>query len=269
MTWAKLDDRFPRNPKAMAAGPLGRDLFCCGLCYCNEHLTDGFIPVEALSTLAPGNRQITSTARRLVMLRLWEKVKGGYRVHDYHDHNPTSSEIKAERKAKKDRQERWRRRRSDASRNASHDASHGIASDASTDASTGGARRRPPTPTPTPTPTPPISPPHARSRKRGLAADDPVALTWLDALNEANGSSFRPTVANLKPIRARLKDGFTLEQAQTVVHDRVIRWRGTDMAEFLRPDTLFGGKFDSYLQAASNGHLQAADPYKDFPRAAP
>lgn len=290
MTWAKIDDRWPRHPKAVAAGPLGRDLYICGLCYCNEHLTDGFIPRTALSTLSPGLQNPSRTARRLVELGLWETAtrprddtdataarplrdraatrtgshrdrrttRDGFIVHDYHDYNATASDVKEKLNARKLRQQRWRERNRDASRNAEGDAS-----------ATRNQRRGGDDAHSSPllsTPIPPISPPRARSRRRA-ALDDPAALDWLELLNREAGSAFTATLANLKPIRARLRDGFKLEQAETVVRDRVTKWRGTEWAEYLRPETVFGGKFDSYLHAASNG--KPVDPYQDFPRSAP
>jgi uncharacterized phage protein (TIGR02220 family) len=103
-----------------------------------------------------------------------------------------------------------------------------------------------------------------KARRRDALRSEATARTWLEVLNRENGSAFTATAANLKPIRARLKDGFTTDQAEAVVRDRVSRWKGTEMAEYLRPETLFGGKFDSYLQAATNGH-HPVDPYRDFP----
>jgi len=71
-------------------------------------------------------------------------------------------------------------------------------------------------------------------------------------LNEKAGKSFKP---NPKPtiqhITARFKEGFTLEDFKTVIDFKVNEW-GTDpkMMEFIRPQTLFGTKFESYLEAA-------------------
>lgn len=45
-----------------------------------------------------------------------------------------------------------------------------------------------------------------------------------------------------------------LEQARAVVTTKAREWRGTEWAKFLRPATLFGPKFDGYLQASMNGH---------------
>lgn len=75
------------------------------------------------------------------------------------------------------------------------------------------------------------------------------ALAWLQLLNEEADCSFRQTDANLRPIRARLHEGFTVEDAKAVVVAKVREWRGTDRAQYLRPATVFGPKFDGYLQA--------------------
>ncbi len=79
-------------------------------------------------------------------------------------------------------------------------------------------------------------------------------IEWLDTLNREAGTHFKPTDSNLRAIRARLREGHTLADAEAVVRTKVAEWRGTDFAKYLRPSTLFGPKFDSYLQASRNGH---------------
>jgi hypothetical protein len=108
MTWAKVDDRFPRHPKAMQAGPMACWLYVCGLCYANEHLTDGYIADTAVSSLAPSLPRPRVHARALVEAGLWEAAEGGFRIHDYHVFNPTAARIKAEREANRDRIRRYR-----------------------------------------------------------------------------------------------------------------------------------------------------------------
>jgi len=80
-----------------------------------------------------------------------------------------------------------------------------------------------------------------------------VAPLWLDLLNRETGTAFTATEANLRPIRARIRDGHSLAQARTVVQAKVREWRGTEFDKYLRPATVFGPKFDSYLQAAVKG----------------
>jgi uncharacterized phage protein (TIGR02220 family) len=82
----------------------------------------------------------------------------------------------------------------------------------------------------------------------------PEPLAWLDILNTQAGTDFKPTEPHLRPIRARLREGYTRDQAETVVRVKIAEWRGTDFAKYLRPSTLFGPHFDGYLQASRNGH---------------
>lgn len=69
-------------------------------------------------------------------------------------------------------------------------------------------------------------------------------------LNEKAGTKYRPTSAKTKAaIHARLSEGFTLEDFQTVIDKKCAEWIGTEWEKFLRPSTLFGTKFEEYLNA--------------------
>jgi uncharacterized phage protein (TIGR02220 family) len=64
--------------------------------------------------------------------------------------------------------------------------------------------------------------------------------------------------ATVSLIRARWAEGFKLDDFKAVIDDRVERWGGdANMAEYLRPSTLFGTKFEGYLQAAIAGPKHA------------
>jgi uncharacterized phage protein (TIGR02220 family) len=76
----------------------------------------------------------------------------------------------------------------------------------------------------------------------------------LDLLNRETGAGFKAAEGNLRPIRARIREGHTLDEAEAVVTWAARTWQGTPRAEYLRPGTLFGPKFDGYLQATRNGH---------------
>ena len=52
-----------------------------------------------------------------------------------------------------------------------------------------------------------------------------------------------------KHINARLSEGFTVEDFKTVIDNKCSEWIGTDYEQYLRPQTLFGTKFESYLNA--------------------
>ena len=48
-------------------------------------------------------------------------------------------------------------------------------------------------------------------------------------------------------IKARFSEGFTVEDFYKVIDNKYKEWNGTDRAIYLRPETLFGTKFESYL----------------------
>ncbi len=48
-------------------------------------------------------------------------------------------------------------------------------------------------------------------------------------------------------VKARLKDGFTIEDFKTVIDKKVKAWKGTSFEQYLTPFTLFGEKFEVYL----------------------
>ena len=71
-----------------------------------------------------------------------------------------------------------------------------------------------------------------------------------DYLNEKTGARYRPdNKATVACIRERLKEGYTVDDFITVIDRKCADWSGTDMEKYLRPQTLFGNKFESYLHA--------------------
>ena len=72
----------------------------------------------------------------------------------------------------------------------------------------------------------------------------------VQSLNEETGSHYRPTSkATMRHVLARLREGFTVEDCKEVIRKKSEEWGGTDMAKYLRPETLFGPKFEGYLNA--------------------
>lgn len=88
------------------------------------------------------------------------------------------------------------------------------------------------------------------SKKKG--ADLSTITEIVDYLNEKANTSYRPSAEYAKThIRARLREGFTIDDFKTVIDGRVKAWANNPkMSEYLRPQTLFGTKFESYLNAS-------------------
>lgn len=69
-------------------------------------------------------------------------------------------------------------------------------------------------------------------------------------LNKKIGTRYREgNKVTQKHIKARLKEKYTVEDFKTVIDKKCAEWKGTDMEKYLRPETLFGTKFESYLNA--------------------
>jgi uncharacterized phage protein (TIGR02220 family) len=70
----------------------------------------------------------------------------------------------------------------------------------------------------------------------------------IEYLNTKLGTKYKSNAEYInKHINARLNEGFTLEDFKTVINKKYDEWAGTEMDKFLRPETLFGTKFQQYL----------------------
>lgn len=62
-------------------------------------------------------------------------------------------------------------------------------------------------------------------------------------------------------INARIKSGATLEDFFNVIDNKCNEWMGTDFEKFLRPETLFGNKFETYLNQKINNRTNQEKLY--------
>ena len=78
-------------------------------------------------------------------------------------------------------------------------------------------------------------------------------------LNHKSGKKFRVTKGARQHISARWKEGYTLADFKYVNSVKSAEWKGTSMATFLRPSTLYIPKhFDDYLNQAPDSTLSDA-----------
>lgn len=77
----------------------------------------------------------------------------------------------------------------------------------------------------------------------------------INYLNTKAGTNFRSTSKdNQKYISARWNDGFRLNEFLLVIDVKVSEWKDDGkMSQYIRPSTLFGTKFESYLQQGVKG----------------
>lgn len=68
-------------------------------------------------------------------------------------------------------------------------------------------------------------------------------------LNEKTGKSFKSSSKHTQSlINARWKEGFTLDDFKAVIDRKASQWlKDPKMADYLRPETIFSTKFESYL----------------------
>jgi len=74
------------------------------------------------------------------------------------------------------------------------------------------------------------------------------AFEIIEYLNLKTGKNFRSsTKITIRLIKARLSEGFTIEDFKTVIDNMKYKWTGTKFQQYLVPTTLFGNKFETYL----------------------
>lgn len=111
--WSKLDDALIDHRKVFHAAQLiGKNggaitigFFAIGLMWTNKQLTDGFLPEAVVKTWRHVDKPL-AVADALVTATLWDSAPGGYRIHDFHDHNPLASDVLAKRAADRDRKKK-------------------------------------------------------------------------------------------------------------------------------------------------------------------
>lgn len=93
-------------------------------------------------------------------------------------------------------------------------------------------------------------------------------------LNHKVNKKYNPKSKHVsKYVLARLKDGYSVDDFKRVIDVKCSKWKNTSMHDYLRPETLFSGKFETYLNETPqiNGiqerfikTQQAVDQAKDY-----
>ncbi len=80
--------------------------------------------------------------------------------------------------------------------------------------------------------------------------DKDIYKSIVDYLNQKTGQKYKPSTKKTQTcIHARLAEGFTEDDFKKVIDNKCAEWIGTEWEKYLRPETLFGTKFESYLNA--------------------
>ena len=82
--------------------------------------------------------------------------------------------------------------------------------------------------------------------------DNNIYSLVIDYLNKKANTNYRQTTKNTQSfINARVKEGYTVEDFKKVIDSKSKEWLNTDFEKYLRPATLFGTKFENYLNEAN------------------
>ena len=100
--WTPLAVNYFRNPKVAAAPPRARLLHLAGLCYCQEHVTDGAIPASVLPILVAESGANRNSSDALIDAGLWRKTDDGWEVCGWDEWNRPATEVAGIRAKKRD-----------------------------------------------------------------------------------------------------------------------------------------------------------------------
>lgn len=105
-----------------------------------------------------------------------------------------------------------------------------------------------------------VEAPETPTSKKKITKDVVKAASeWsISYLNAKTGSKYKANNRKtLGHIRARLEEGFVGKDFKRVIDNRLSHWKGDpEMEQYLRPITLFGTKFESYLNSKDKTQLK-------------
>lgn len=85
-------------------------------------------------------------------------------------------------------------------------------------------------------------------KKEVSKVDLSIYIEIIDYLNNCTGQAYKPTSkTNQKYINERLKEGHSVDDFKKVIETKATKWLNTQYQDYLRPQTLFGSKFEAYL----------------------
>lgn len=103
-------------------------------------------------------------------------------------------------------------------------------------------------------------------KKKKVVVEPSIPREIIDYLNEKAGTRYKGKPADLVSIKARMSppENFTLEDFKTVIDKKVSEWKGTNIEKYLRPETLFSPKFESYLNQSGPSHKGKSDEMASY-----
>lgn len=99
MTWVKLTDGFPEDPRIEHLSDRAFRFHVTALCYCARNLTDGYLTPKAatLTALVAGYKKPDVLVDELVTAGLWTKNGEGWWIPKFLDYNQSAEEVREAR----------------------------------------------------------------------------------------------------------------------------------------------------------------------------
>ena len=97
--------------------------------------------------------------------------------------------------------------------------------------------------------------PLEEDKDKDIDIDKDIYISIVSHLNEKAGTNYKASSKKTQSlIRSRLSEGFTVDDFKTVIEKKCADWIGdVKMQKYLRPETLFGTKFEGYLNENTSG----------------
>ncbi len=107
------------------------------------------------------------------------------------------------------------------------------------------------------------------SKEKEKKDNKKIYVAVIDYLNKKTEKKFKATKGNIKWIEARLNEGHTFEDFKKVIDIKTSQWKNDKVNnKYLRPETLFGNKFDGYLNEEvtprGTDKIAGVEAYKEY-----
>lgn len=105
MPFFQVDDQFHSHPKTAWLSDAAVALWTRAGSHCAAYLTDGFVDDDTVRRLGGKPRAVEQllTVKTPHTSPLWFRVEGGYQFHDWDQYQPTSAEVKENRRKARER----------------------------------------------------------------------------------------------------------------------------------------------------------------------
>lgn len=105
MPFFQVDDQFHSHPKTAWLSDAAVALWTRAGSHCAAYLTDGFVDSDTVKRLGGKPKAIEQllTVRAPFSSPLWYRVEGGFQFHDWDNYQPTSEDVKENRRKARER----------------------------------------------------------------------------------------------------------------------------------------------------------------------